>query len=58
MEKLRQAILGQNGRNLDDLEHMDGTFILICSELIMGHFYRVCSYKRIGVCELPHPEVH
>ena len=24
MEKLRQAVMGQNGRNLDDLDHMDG----------------------------------
>ena len=24
LEKLRQAVMGQNGRNLDDLEQMDG----------------------------------
>ena len=24
MKKLRQAVLGKNGRNLDDLSHMDG----------------------------------
>ena len=24
MEKLRQAVMGQNGQNLDDLDHMDG----------------------------------
>ena len=31
MEKLRQAVMGQNGRNLDDLDHMDGMqgFILV-----------------------------
>ena len=25
MEKLRQAVMGQNGKNLHDLDHMDGT---------------------------------
>ena len=29
MEKLRQAVMGQNGRNLDDLDHMDGMQALI-----------------------------
>ena len=29
MEKLRQAVMGQNGRNLDDLDHMDGMHGLI-----------------------------
>ena len=24
MKNLRQAVLGKNGRNLDDLSHMDG----------------------------------
>ena len=37
MEKLRQAVMGQNGRNLDDLDHMDGIeiryFILIWFDL-------------------------
>ena len=29
LEKLRQAVMGQNGRNLDDLEQMDGIMIYL-----------------------------
>ena len=28
LEKLREAVLGGNGRNLDDLPHMDGGLII------------------------------
>ena len=45
MKKLRQAIMGMKGKNLDDLENMDGKniFILDLNNFII-FLCRVCSH--------------
>ena len=45
MKKLRSAVLGGNGKNLDDLKQMDGDIIIIvCVLLYNCIFSRICSY--------------
>ena len=55
MEKLRAAIMGKKGKNLDDLQYMSGK----CSQKRIEYhkIFRVLSYRRFGVTKCPPPEI-
>ena len=53
MNKLRLAVMGNNGKNLDDLAQMDGKFQFSTKIGKINYFiFRVCSYFRLREFEL------
>ena len=60
MKKLRLAVLGKNGKNLDDLESMDGNLelnIIFLQFFKFNDIFRVRSHFRPGVIQLSGLEV-
>ena len=47
LEKLREAVLGGNGRNLDDLPHMDGELIIF----LINRFLKIFSFQSLYILQ-------
>ena len=57
LERLREAVLGRDGRNLADVEYMSGRNVSEQNLTYKNAFSRILPYRRYRVCQCPPFEV-